>query len=218
MIHRPTPRTMAALATLLTLAGAGCDSKSSDEGGVTAAEMKLVLEGTFGNIPNLQDALDRLVTTLQGTPQPGVTLTPITDGVQGSVTVDPDGDGTAQVTVNGTLVYIDPQQGIDGGAVLTIASITGGGTTGTLTVAAVPTSPTDVAFSPGSGSFQTSSSNDITVPVINFTLDASGATPVLDGFVTFGVDGNPGSMFFEDDGLGGFQLRVVFLDEEFIVP
>ena len=216
MTYPPThPRSV--LAIMLALATAGCGGKSSDEGGVTPGDIEQLLEDSFGQIPNLGNALQRVIATLQGNPQPGVTLTPITDGVQGTVGVDVDGNGSMEATVHGTLVYIDPSVGIDGGATLTITSIDGAAVDGGLTVAVVPLSPTDLAFGPGSGSFETAAGT-VTVPQINMTVDIATATPVLDGFATFTVEDAPGSMFFEGDSQGGFQIRVVFGGEEVTVP
>ena len=212
--HRP----LSVFAACLALVASGCGDESSDPGGVTAGDVEQVLQDTFSDIPTLSDALQRVIATLQGNPQPGVTLTPITDGVQGTVGLDLDGNGSMEATVHGTLVYIDPSIGIDAGATLTITGIDNAAADGTLTVAVVPFSPTDLAFGPGSGSFETASTPSLTVPQINFTADISNPVPVLDGFATFAVEDEPGTMFFEDDGLGGFQLRVVYADEEVTVP
>ena len=81
-----------------------------------------------------------------------------------------------EATVNGTLVFIDPNVGISAGATLTVTSIDGAATDGTLTVAVVPLSATDLAFGPGSGEFDPpGSGNIISVNQINFVADVSGA-------------------------------------------
>lgn len=217
----PLPRKrplMAALALALALSIANCSDEGSGNNGVfTPEDMEDALEGSFGNIPKIGDALERIILTLQGTPQPGVTVTPITDGVQGSVGIDLDGNGSMETTVNGSLIFFDPNVGIDAGATAYITGITGANIDGELQVAITPLSPTDFNFGPGFGSFE-GENIEFNVPQIAVTADVSGAAPVLDGFATFAVESEPGTMFFEDDQQGGFQLRVVFGGDEFTVP
>jgi hypothetical protein len=217
----PTLRTkvLSILTASLVLAASGCGDESNDPGGVTAGDIEQLLEETFSDIPAISDGMARLIATLQGNPQPGVNITPITNGVQGSVGLDLDGNGSMEATVNGTLVFIDPNIGIAAGATLTITDIDGAATDGSLTVAVVPLSATDLAFGPGGGEFDPpGSGNIVSINQISFVADISAPTPVLDGFGTFAVEDAPGSIFFEDDGHGGFQIRVAFAGDEITVP
>jgi hypothetical protein len=212
-------RVLSVLTVTLALAASGCGDEGNDPGGVTPGDIEQLLEDNLGDVSAIGDGMTRLIAALQGNPQPGVTLTPITNGVQGSVGLDLDGNGSLEATVNGTLVYIDPNIGIAAGATLTVTSIEGAATDGTLTVAVVPLSATDLAFGPGGGEFDPpGSGNIVTINQISFVADVASPAPVLDGFGTFSVEEEPGSIFFEDDGHGGWQIRVVFADDEIIVP
>lgn len=211
-------KALSILTVSLALAVSGCD-ESSDEGGITPGDVEQILQNTFSDIPTIGNAFTRLIATLQGNPQPGVSLTPIANGVQGSIGLDFDGNGSMEATVNGTLVYNDPNVGISAGGTLTITSVDGAATDGTLTVVVVPFSATGLAFGPGSGEFDPpGSGNIVTIDQMFFTADLSGPTPLLDGFGSFAVEDESGDITVRDDGSGGIEITVEFGGETIVIP
>lgn len=207
--------TLAAIA--LALAVANCsDGGSNNDDEFTPDDLERSLQRSFDNIPQMGDALTRVVQTLQGNPQPGVSFTNITGGVQGTVGVDLDGNGSMETTVSGTLTYIDPQQGIAAGANMHITGISGSQADGDYTGVIAPISPTAFAVS-GSGGFS-GEGVEVGVSGTSLSVDVATPTPVLDGIAFFQVNAEDGTMYFEDDGQGGFQLRVDFGGQEFVVP
>jgi hypothetical protein len=212
-------KAISSLTVGLALGASGCGDSSSDESGVTPGDVEQLLQSTFSDIPVIADAFTRLSLALDGTPQPGVTLTPITNGFQGSVALDFDGNGSMEATVHGRLVLTDPNVGIAGGATLTITSIQGAATDGTLTVGVVPFSATGLAFGPGSGEFDPpGSGNILTIDQIFLTADISQPTPLLDGFGSFAIEDEPGDITVRDDGNGGIEITVTFGGETFTIP
>lgn len=183
------------------------------------------------------DAIDRVVQTLGGNPQPGVALDPTTG--TGTVTMDMDGDGTDDMTVAGSVALNDPSIGIAGGAILSIGSVTspsvesGSGTA--FLSAASPTALTLSASSVGtpSASFRSVHGTTIETHDIDVTADfgaspivghALSSAPILAGFLHFHVlrDGVKieADMILEPDGSGGFRVRVVSEDGgiDFTIP
>ena len=212
-------KALSILTVSLALVASGCVDESNDPGGVTPGDVEQMLQNTLGDIPAIGDAFTRLIATLQGNPQPGVTLTPITNGVQGSVALDFDGNGSMEATVHGTLVYVDPNVGISAGATLTITSVDGAATDGHLTVVVVPFSATGLAFGPGSGEFDPpGSGNIVTIDQFFLTADLSSGTPVLDGFGSFAVEDESGDITLRDDGNGGTEITVEFGGETIVIP
>lgn len=207
--------TLAAITIVLALANCS-DGGSNNDDEFTPDDLENSLVHSFDNIPQMGDALTRVVQTLQGNPQPGVSFTNVTGGVQGTVGVDLDGNGSMETTVSGTLIYIDPQQGIAAGANLHITGISGGPADGDFTGVIAPLSPTAFALS-GSGGFS-GGGVEVGVSGAAVSVDVATPAPVLDGIAYFQVNAEDGTMYFEDDGAGGFQLRVDFGGEEFVVP
>lgn len=212
-------QTLSILTVALALVASGCGDDSNDPGGVTPGDVEQLLQNTFSDIPTIGNAFTRLIATLEGNPQPGVTLTPITNGVQGSVALDFDGNGSMEATVHGRLVYVDPNVGISAGATLTITSVDGAATDGTLTVVVVPFSATGLAFGPTSGEFDPpGSGNIVTIEQFFLTADLSSPTPVLDGFGSFAIEDESGDITVRDDGNGGIEITVDFGGETIVVP
>ena len=212
-------KALSILTVALALVASGCGDESNDPGGVTPGDLEQLLQDTFSDIPVMGEAFIRLSLALDGNPQPGVTLNPITNGFQGSVSLDFDGNGSMEATVHGTVILIDPNVGIAGGATLTITSIDGAATDGTLSVVVVPFSATGLAFGPGSGEFDPpGSGNIVTIDQIFLTADLSSPTPVLDGFGSFAIEDESGDITVRDDGNGGIEITVEFGGETIVIP
>lgn len=219
MHHTLRQKAWQILTVALALIASGCGDDGNDPGGVTPGDVEQLLQDTFSDIPVIGEAFIRLSLALDGNPQPGVTLTPITDGFQGSVSLDFDGNGSMEATVHGTVILVDPNVGIAGGATLTITSIEGAATDGTLSVVVVPFSATGLAFGPGTGEFDPpGSGNIVTIDQMFLTAELSGPTPVLDGFGTFAIEDESGDITVRDDGNGGTEITVQFGGETIVIP
>lgn len=197
----------------LSLAASGCGDESNDPGNTTPEQL---LTAGLETIPQMGEALSRLVLTLQGIPQPGVNLTPITGGVQGTLGVDLDGNGSNEITVSGSLVYIDSTVGISGGATLTITGISGGDVDGNLTASVIPFSPTDVIIGPGTGSFD-SPAGTIAVTSLGLSIGFGTPTPIVTGSSTFTLDSKAGDIVFVDNS-GELEISLQYDGEVTTVP
>ncbi|MGH7593530.1 MAG: hypothetical protein ACRELE_06735, partial [Gemmatimonadales bacterium] len=188
----------------------GCSSSTGGNGGNTDVsnfrqDFSFALEN---NLSGFGAAMKRLIVAAGGTAQPGVTVTPITNGIQASVGVDVD--GTLETTINGTLVYLNPGQGLSGGATLTVTSITGGAPqtasgAGTVT----QTGPAVLTLSNGHFSTQTQTQHhSLSVTQTNLSLDASGSLPAITGTSEFTFDGISGTMTFQPASGTGFRVVI----------
>ena len=212
------------IGSVLVLAALGTLACSSDNGGseddIDPVVTEAYLRRSWTKIPRLTEALNRILLTMNGDPQPGVTFTQITGGVQGSVGVDLDNDGTQETTINARVILNNPSVGIAGGAVLTVTAINAASTTGTASADIALQSSTVVTFSDGEASlFPTQGPSHIEVADANLTVTLGVAGPLLIGSADFAAGSTSGTMFFENNGAGGFQLRVTSPDfESFVVP
>ena len=210
---------------LLTALGAGfaCNPGNDDDGidpdDINPAETQAYLERNFSKIPRITEALNRILLTMNGNPQPGVVFTQITGGVTGSVGVDLDNNGQQETTVNATVILNNPQAGIAGGARLTITAINAASTTGAAGVDVAMQSSSTIVFSEGSGTlFPTEGPSVIDFADANLTVTL-GATPLILGSADFFAGNSSGTIIFENNGSGGFQIRVTSPDfDSFIVP
>lgn len=220
---------VALLLAALTPAVLTCKDESSSEN-VDPATVEAFLQNRFGNVPNLADALERVILTIGDplNPQPGVSITVTPTGGTGSVQVDVDGDGTSETTANGTLTFFSPSLGFAGGALLEITGITGRPVQVHMTSSVFPTSPTAVRFTAVDASFQSAGNRpevdvtegDVLVDVGSASALASArsSAAVVQGYVEFNVGSLFAVMLFEDDGAGGLLIRVIGEDFEFTVP
>lgn len=163
------------------------------------------------NLPGFGDAMNRFIGAVAGTTEDAVTITPITNGVRAAVGVDVDGyagDGD-ETTLYGSIVYLNPGQGLSGGATLTLDSIGGGAPqsasgSGTIT----GTGPTSLKVT--NGSFRTATEtqgHSLAITQANLTLDASQQNPVITGTAHFTFDGITGVLTFESTG-SGFDVKI----------
>jgi hypothetical protein len=219
-LSRPGRRLGAAAVTLALLSG-GCTT-GSDAGGdeLDPQLTEAYLQRNFAKIPRITEALTRILATFNGDPQPGVTFTTITGGVQGTVGVDLDNNGSYETSVSATVLLNNPQLGIAGGAQLTVTALNAASATGTGQVNVDLVNATTVAFSNGSALlYPTHGPESITISDANLVVSLGGGTPNLSGSAAFAGGGKSGNIFFEPNGSGGFRLRVTSPDfDEFTIP
>jgi hypothetical protein len=206
----------------------GCDLFETDEGGddtggedtIDPVVTQAYLQRNFTKIPRITDAMGRVLLTLNGSPQNGVTFTPVTGGVQGTVAVDLDGNGSLETTVDARVILNNPSLGIAGGAVLTVTAIhaasTGGNASASLTLVGTST----VTLSNGVATlFPTQGPSQINVANANLTVTPTLNNPSITGSAAFASANTTGTAFFENNGTGGFRIRVTSPDfATFTVP
>lgn len=208
--------------TLIAMAGmaVGC---SDDEGGgeLTAEEQARAFFGTgYNNTPELADALNRLILTINGTPQPGVTVVPDAAGGYGSVGIDGDGDGVFEETISGRVNFNDPSVGFAGGGVLIINDIQGAAVTSVdVNTQFTVLGPASVYFGPGTGSFSNDDNIAVDVPSLNVSVAQTLGQPVVQGVANFTVAGSSGTATFEEVEGGGWRIVVTSEDfDGFTIP
>jgi hypothetical protein len=219
MTDRRTGR-LASAAILTLLLAAGCDLKlNGDDDTLDAAAMEDFLTANFANVPNIIEALERLVETASGSPQPGVTIIPTATGVQGTLAIDLDGDGTRERTVAGSITFNNPQLGVAGGGTLVISGITGGSAQIGANTQVRLIGSSIIEFGPGSGFFRTAGGTQVALPEMLFTVQQGASAPVILGYMDFDGGNTSGTMLFESGGTAGWFIRVTGGDfPEFTVP
>lgn len=207
-------RIVSALTLVSAVAALSCGDEGSGPDGNTAED---VLTQGLSTIPQMGEALSRLVLTLQGNPQPGVNITPITNGVQGTLGVDLDDNGSNETTVQGTLVYVDPNAGFAGGATLTITDIDGPGVDGVLSALVQPVTATDISIGPGSGSLDTGAGP---IEVNSMAIFIGFGTPTLQvsGVAQFTLDDQAGSVSVNPGNQGALTITLDYGGEVITVP
>ena len=192
------------------LAVAACSSKNTENNGGDVADFHQQLsEALQNNLAGFGNGLHRLLLAATGTPQTGVTLTPITGGVQGSVGVDVDGNGSLETTVNGKLIYVNPSVGISAGANLTVTGISGGAPQ-TLTASAAVAEPSPSLVTVTNGTLDTHTQtrgNDLSLSAVNLTVDLGGGGFTINGAGDFVFNGLDGRLTFQPNGTG-FKITV----------
>ncbi len=191
----------------------------SDPAVFEAAMRQTFLAGAQGVI----DAVGRVVVAVGGGAADGVVLTPIANGVAAAVSVDFNGDGTRESTINASLTG-----DINVAAQLTIASISApqvpslsasGGTAVTQTSPGVILADglfgSGSADPPGSGN-----AADVAISDGSISLDLVTGNP--SGFVDFSISGEGGSLSatatFVPDGVGGFAVVFSGPGIDFTIP
>src|SRR5438132_9968518 len=96
---------LAAMGATFALSAGACSSSGGTDSNGGADDFHQQLSDAFqNNLDGFSNAIQRLVLAASGQSQTGVTITPITGGVQGSVGVDVDGNGSLETSVNGRLI------------------------------------------------------------------------------------------------------------------
>jgi hypothetical protein len=210
------------LAALVIVSAGACTTEPNDgdDDDIDPEVTQDYLERNFAKIPRITDALVRIIATVNGNPQTGVTFVPITNGVQGTVGVDLDNNGSMETTVNATVVFINPSLGLAGGAHLTVTAIDAASTTGTASADIQLQGSSTVVFSDGEALlFPTEGPSEIEVSNGNITATASLTSPLLIGSADFSAGSTSGTAFFESNGAGGFRIRITSPNfETFTVP
>lgn len=204
-----------------------CDLFKSDKGNdntggddaIDPVVTQAYLQRNLAKIPRITDAMGRVLLTLNGTPQDGVTFTSVTGGVEGTVGIDLDGNGSLETSVNARVILNNPSVGIAGGAVLTITAITAASTGGNAS-ASLTLVGNNVTLSNGVATlFPTNGPTQINVVNANLTVTPTLNNPSIVGSANFASASTTGTMFFENDGSGGFRIRVTSPDfATFTVP
>lgn len=208
-----------ALAAALLLGG--CSSLGNDDGDELDPQVtEAYLQRNFQKVPRITEALTRILATINGNPQPGVTFTPVTGGVQGTVGLDLDNNGSMETSINATVILNNPQLGIAGGAVLTVTALNAASATGTGQVSVDLVNSNTVAFSNGGALlYPTNGPESISLSSANLVVTVGAGTPSITGSANFAGGGKSGTVYFEPEGSGGFRMRVTSPDfDTFIVP
>ena len=194
-------RWTAGMGVTLALAGAGCTTTENNNG--DAEDLRIQLEEAFtNNLAGFSNAIQRLVLAASGQAQTGVTITPITGGVQGTVGVDVDGNGSLETSVAGRLIFINQAQGLSGGANFTLTGITGGAPQ-TASGQAVVTQVGPAQLTISNGSFATHTEtrgNDLALTDVNLSTDVAGGAYKVSGNADFEFNGLDGLLTFEPVG------------------
>lgn len=211
------------LGALLVLSSGACSTGPDDgdnDDDIDPVVTEDYLQRNFTKIPRITDALVRIIATVNGNPQAGVTFIPITNGVQGSVGVDLDNNGSFETTVNATVVFTNPSLGLAGGAHLTVTAINAASTTGTAEADIALQGTSTVVFTNGTATLNpTEGPSEIEVSNGNITATASLTSPLLIGTADFAAGSTTGTAIFESNGAGGFQIRITSPDfATFTVP
>jgi hypothetical protein len=159
------------------------------------------------------EAAQRLLSAIAGNQVPGVTLVPSGNRVNATVDMDFDQDGTRETSVMGNVQFDNAQMSFDDGAAVSITGVTGVGVDGTVNATAT-TSGTGTVTLDGTGRFE----GDSEIPVdLDINLSVSPATGLVLGTVDIDAGDLSATAMYEDNGLGGFRVRVVGDDFEFVV-
>ncbi len=194
----------------LALAGAHCTTSTDNGGDGDVEDFKIQLEEAFtNNLAGFSNAIQRLVLAASGQAQTGVTLIPISGGVQGSLGVDVNGDGSLETQVQGRLIFLNASQGLAGGANFTLTGISGGAPM-TASGSAVVTQLGAAVISITNGNFTVHTDtrgNDASVSAVNITTDVGGGAYKVTGTANFEFNGVTGLFTFAPNG-NWFKITV----------
>jgi len=213
----------------LLLGIGGC--ASIDNGTTTTpldpVKMQAYLQRNFSHVPNITEAMSRVIQAANGGHPAGVTYTQTASGITGTILLDVKGDGTDSATVKAAITYNNPSAGIAGGATAAINSITSPNLTGSANAnLAVNTAGSVVTVSSGTANLKYTSGPELAISGANITVSTGsslkGASLVgmtILGSADFHADNKSGTIFFESNGSGGWRIRVVSPDfATFTVP
>jgi hypothetical protein len=217
----------AASSTSLVFALSTCSSDESGGGGNNSISDPDVFETTVRRtfvpmLAGIGNGLQRLLTALDGGAADGVVIVPVAGGAQATVSLDLDGNGSRESSINGSLIG-----DISTGAQVTLAAIATAepslGGSGSLT--ATETSPGVIVLDnmTGDGGADPNGSRnaaDVAVTDGTVSLDLAAGTP--DGFVDLEVTGEESTLgihvTFEPNGSGGFLIRFTGNGLNFTIP
>jgi hypothetical protein len=203
------PAAAAAVVAALALGSCSEDEGGNGGGGDEGAVLEERLLNGIDNVPGFTDALNRLVLTVNGSPQPGVSITPIAGGYAGTVQVDLTEDGNFDTSASGTLIFNDESVGLAGGALLTVDDVEELDT-GTGSANVSQTGFASVALTNGNFSGTRTTTNpelELNISDANLGLDTSTGQLVVSGTNDFFYNGLDGNMEFVPVP-GGFEIDV----------
>lgn len=208
-------RLAVALVSLASLSALGCSlwdkiiGKNGKEDDLDPVAAENYLQRNFTHIPHINEALARVVATVNGSPQSGVSFVPITGGVQGTVGVDLDGNGVQETTVAATIIFTNPAVGISGGGELTVTAINAASTSGTASAHLAMQGTSTVIVSNGVATLHpTEGPSTITISNGNLSVTASQTNPLILGSADFAAGSTTGTTTFESNGAGSYRIRV----------
>ena len=159
------------------------------------------------------EAAQRLLSAIAGNTVPGVSLVPNGTRIDASVGMDFDYDGTRETSVEGNVQFANSNMSFDDGASVNITGVTGAGVDGNVSATATTSGPGTVALV-GTGQFE----GDSGTPVdLGINLSVSPVTGQILGTVDIDAGDLSAMAIYEDNGVGGFRVRVVGDDFEFVV-
>lgn len=191
--------------------GAACSSTGDggENGGDPDDFQQQLEDGFTNNLAGFAESLERFTLAAQGIPQDGVTLTPTETGINGSVGVDVNGDGSLETDVNGSVVFNNPSAGFAEGGTFTLTSIAGGApqtASGSATI--TPIGPAAISIT--NGNFQTHTDtrdNDLSLSAVNINVDASGSEIYAVGTAAFNFNDLVGTLTFMQT-TNGYGIQV----------
>ncbi len=210
-MRKPTTPARIALLAFFALAGTGLASCDLDFVGEKKVDEDSVRNFYFSPAPNvIIEASQRLLAAIDGTPVQGVTLVPNGSRVDATIDLDFDQDGSMETMVTGGLQFANDQRRLADGATLSITGVEGNPVDGSLNAQVTMPNPTAISLD-GDGVFEgRKGSADI-----DLQLTVNPSTGVILGSVDIDGGDVSATAFYEDDGFGGFMIRVVGEDFEF---
>lgn len=212
--------------TSLVLTLATCGSEASGVGNRSISDpavFETTIRRTFPPmVAGISDGLERLLTALGGGPSDGVVIIPNATGADATVSLDLDGDGSRESSINGSLTG-----DVATGAQVTIAAIATQepSLSGNGAVLVTETSPGMIVldnFAGSGGADPNGSLNAADVSVTDGTVALDVATGTPDGFVDLDVSGERTTLgihvSFEPDGAGGYRVRITGSGLNFTIP
>ena len=197
----------------------GGDNQSISDPAVFEAKMR---SDFLPMVAGIADGLERLLIAADGGAADGVVIIPNATGADATISVDLDGNGSREGSINGSI-----SGDIQTGAPVTIAAISGQEPTltGSGTLTATETAPGVILLDnlAGAGFGDPDGSQnaaDVTVTDGAVSLDVAAGTP--DGFVDFDVTGEGKTLdvhvSFEPNGAGGFLIHFTGNGFDFTIP
>lgn len=213
--------------TSLVFSLATCSSDSSGGGGNESISDPAVFETTVRStflpmVEGISDGLERLLTAIGGGASDGVVVIPNGTGFDATISVDLDGNGSRESSINGTLTG-----DIATGAQVTMAAISTQepSLVGTGSLLATETSPGMIVLDNIAGDgfadpVGPTNAADVSVTDGTIALDVAAGTP--DGFVDMDVSGEGTTLgihvSFEPDGAGGYLVHFTGSGVDFTIP
>ncbi len=197
------------LATLCLFCFSSCDLDYTSEKVVDEDSIRdhFNTGATFVHI----EAAVRLLDAINGQVPDGVVITENGRVVTAVIDADYDSNGSRETKVFGGVTFPNDDMSFDDGAEVRIDQVTGNQVDGSLTATAT-TLPNGSVTVNGSGEFTGDANKPVDVAV---ALVVNPAASMVTGTVDIDTGDVEATAFYEDNGQGGFTVRVVGPDFEF---